>query len=39
MPILRGGNKNDKATKPEMLRDDEEVFYCEQTKEIFRNYE
>lgn len=28
-----------RAKSPEGLRDDEEVFYCEHTKEIFRNYE
>ncbi|KAL3285826.1 hypothetical protein HHI36_000348 [Cryptolaemus montrouzieri] len=38
MPLLKKGSF-EKASAPEFLRDDEEVFYCEITNEIFRNYE
>ncbi|XP_063703456.1 bromodomain adjacent to zinc finger domain protein 1A [Culicoides brevitarsis] len=38
MPLLKRKSFV-RAKSPESLRDDEEVFYCEQTKEIFRNYE
>uniref|UniRef100_W4VS83 Bromodomain adjacent to zinc finger domain protein 1A n=1 Tax=Corethrella appendiculata TaxID=1370023 RepID=W4VS83_9DIPT len=40
MPLLRKKNKNFEDLKDrEALKDNEEVFFCEQTKEIFRNYE
>lgn len=38
MPLLKR-KIFQKAKMPEMLKDDEEVFYCEQTKEIFKTYE
>lgn len=38
MPLLKRKDF-EKTQPPEKLRDDEEVFFCEQTKEIFRNYE
>uniref|UniRef100_A0A336MMI0 Bromodomain adjacent to zinc finger domain protein 1A n=1 Tax=Culicoides sonorensis TaxID=179676 RepID=A0A336MMI0_CULSO len=38
MPLLKR-KTFERSKSPERLRDDEEVFYCEQTKEIFRSYE
>ncbi|XP_044747001.1 bromodomain adjacent to zinc finger domain protein 1A isoform X2 [Coccinella septempunctata] len=38
MPLLKK-KVFEKASPQEFLRDDEEVFYCELTNEIFRNYE
>lgn len=40
MPIIRKINQPDKAVEEEgVLKDNDEVFYCEMSKEIFRNYE
>lgn len=38
MPLLKR-KVFEKAKVPEYLRDDEEVFHCEVTNEIFRDYE
>lgn len=38
MPILKK-QVQDKASRPEFLRDEEEVFHCQMTNEIFRDYE
>lgn len=38
MPLLKK-KQFEKVSEPEFLRDDEEVFYCEMTDEIFRDYE
>lgn len=40
MPVIRKINQPDKAVQEEdVLKDNDEVFYCEMSKEIFRNYE
>ena len=41
MPVLRKNQQQEeKQHNPdEVLKDNDEVFYCELTKEIFRNYE
>ncbi|KAK9869330.1 hypothetical protein WA026_003084 [Henosepilachna vigintioctopunctata] len=38
MPLLKK-RSFERSSAPEFLRDDEEVFFCEITNEIFRNYE
>lgn len=38
MPLLKR-KKFEKVAMPRDLRDDEEVFHCVQTNEVFRNYE
>lgn len=40
MPIIRKINHEDKAVQEtDVLKDSDEVFYCEMSNEIFRNYE
>jgi hypothetical protein len=39
MPLLKRKIFQKKKIPDEILKDDEEVFYCEQTKEIFKTYE
>ncbi|CAG9128070.1 unnamed protein product [Plutella xylostella] len=39
MPLLKRKAKLEKSTASEYLRDDDEVFHCEVTDEIFKDYE